>query len=128
MEFTNWFFILHILLQQLRSKRQMLRNVNYGLLIVAFGTCRIGVCTAMMVMFSRDIFTVFSSDNAGEWFCVGLQYAVFAFVWALSFYFVYAELKPVIKPMLARRQSKAKQVDTTRPKPGFITQTTAEAV
>jgi len=102
MEFTNWFFILHIILQMLRSKRKRLRDLNYLTLLVAFATCRLGICTWMGVLFTEDL-SHFTSDSIGEWTLVIIQYAIFAFVWALSWYFVYAELKPILKPLVTQK-------------------------
>lgn len=86
----------------LRSKREKLRMVNYALLIVAFGVCRLGICTWMGVLFTEGL-AKFTSESAFEWTMVIIQYGIFAFVWALSWYFVYAELKPALGPLITSK-------------------------
>uniref|UniRef100_A0A7S2NSB1 TLC domain-containing protein n=1 Tax=Haptolina brevifila TaxID=156173 RepID=A0A7S2NSB1_9EUKA len=108
MEFTNWFFVAGILLQQMRSKRRKLMGACNALLYFSFFVCRVVICTYMMVLFSIDL-SSFSSDSAGETFLVIFQYAIFIFVWALSFYFAIREVKPLIKQKLAQKVDKRRE-------------------
>ena len=102
MEFTNWFFIIHVNLQMLRSKRRILRQVNYVLLVLAFAVCRLGICTWMGVLFFQDLLQ-FESDAPFEWALIIIQAMIFAFVWLLSWFFVYTELKTMLQPLLEQK-------------------------
>lgn len=55
MEFTNMFFIPHILQQQLRSTWHKFWNANYIVLVIAFVALRLVLCTYMAVLFSQDV-------------------------------------------------------------------------
>ena len=100
----NWFFITHICLQQLRSRQERLKLAVYALLVASFAICRLGICTWMLVLFSIDL-SRFTSDSAAEWAFVGAQYAIFVFVWSLSWYFVWRELQPAVGPAVEKSLS-----------------------
>lgn len=85
MEFTNVFFIPHILQQQLRCMQRSKDcatcwNANYAVLVVVFVILRLGLCTWLAVVFSQDL-AAFQSSSAAEWFTVILQFAIF---WAVT--------------------------------------------
>jgi len=93
MEFTNWFFIAHILQQQVRSRWYKLWNVNYLVLVfVGVIGMRLFLCTYMFVLFSIDIST-FDSSSPAEMFFVVLQYIIFACVVVLSWVFIWNGIK-----------------------------------
>lgn len=93
MEFTNWFFIAHLLQQQARSKMKKLWTANYIVLIfVGVIGMRLVLCTYMFVLFSED-FSRFTSDSPAEWFFVVTQYAIFAMVVLLSWWFIWVGIK-----------------------------------
>ena len=83
MEFTNMFFVPHILQQQYRSKWYTFWNVNYVVLVVNFVALRLVICTWMAVVFSQDL-AAFRSDSILEWAVVILQYIIFLAVTLLS--------------------------------------------
>ena len=95
------------MLGMLRSTNQRLMLGVYVCLVVAFGVCRIGVCTWLLVLFIQDL-GGFSSEHGGEWFLILSQFTVFVFVWALSYFFMLQELAPLISQMRAQRRKKAK--------------------
>ena len=93
MEFTNWFFIAHLLQQSARSKMKRLWDVNYIVLVfVGVIGMRLTLCSYMFVLFSIDV-SNFSSDSAAEWAFVILQYAIFAIVVVLSWVFIWNGIK-----------------------------------
>ena len=93
MEFTNWFFIAHILQQMARSQMQRLWTANYVILVlVGVIGMRLILCTYMFILFSYDL-SQFSSDSGGEWVLIILQYAIFAMVVVLSWVFIYNGIK-----------------------------------
>ena len=103
MEFTNWFFIPHILQQQARSTRTKLWNANYVVLCVSFVGMRLVLCTWMLVLFSQDL-SRFRSDDAGEWALVGMQYAIFAMATLLSWVWLWQGIQDLgLLPMLKRK-------------------------
>lgn len=108
MEFTNWFFIPHILQQQVRSTRHKLWNANYIVLVIAFIAMRLVLCTWMMVLFAEDLGR-FQSDDAGEWFLVVFQFVIFVVVTLLSWVWLWQgiqdlDLIPQIKKKLGMGQ------------------------
>jgi len=93
MEFTNWFFIAHLLQQQVRSQMQTLWTVNYVVLVfVGVIGCRLVLCTYMFVLFSADL-SQFASASAAEWALVIFQYALFLMVVLLSWWFIWVGIK-----------------------------------
>ena len=93
MEFTNWFFIAHILQQSVRSKMHTLWNINYLVLVfVGVIGCRLIICTYMFVLFSIDIQS-FTSDSPVEWGFVMVQYVIFLFICLLSWVFIWSGIK-----------------------------------
>lgn len=88
MEFTNVFFVPHILQQQLRSKWKKVWNANYIVLVVMFVALRLGLCTWLAVLFTQDL-TSFQSSSGGEWFSVLLQFTIFWAVTLLSWVWLY---------------------------------------
>ena len=104
MEFTNWFFIAHILQQSVRSKWYTLWNANF-LVLVVVGVIgmRLVLCTYMLVLFSQDIAT-FSSDSPVEWALVTFQYVIFIMVVILSWVFIWYGIKDAGLDKVARRK------------------------
>ncbi len=96
MEFTNWFFVTHVMLHQARCGRRRLVQLNYALLVVFFAICRCGIGTYLLAEFSRDL-GQFRSTYAAEWGLVVVQYLIYVFVYALSWFFIWLELGPALK-------------------------------
>lgn len=116
------------MLQMLRKQTKRLMSAIYACLVVSFGVGRLGVCGWLLVLFTMDVAS-FGSTEPGPWTLIGTQYAVFCFVWGLSWFFVYQELSPVVRQMRTQRRRKrqvAKNAATQAKKPGVAVQSKSQ--
>lgn len=83
MEFTNCFFIPHILAEQMQHEGSLLMTINGALLVLSYVGCRIVICTWVGVLFAIEL-ADFASDSALEWVFVIIAFTIYAAVLLLS--------------------------------------------
>ena len=71
------------------------------------------VLTTARPLFFQDLLQ-FDSDAPFEWALIIIQAMIFAFVWLLSWFFVYTELKTMLQPLI---KQKLTQWGMVSPKP-----------
>jgi len=108
MELTNLFFIPRVLAEMAQWRMDApLCTVNGLCLVITFVVFRVGICTAMAVLFTIDLAS-FSSPHATEWALVILAYVIFLGVLLLSWIWlrrVLAELRDGVMVLLHQRRA-----------------------
>ena len=93
MEFTNWFYVPHVLLTQL-GRRGMAWTVIGILFVLAYTGCRVVACTYLAVVFARDVAEYEPHQETSWWVPVGLSLGCFYGLLGLSFFWFYKDLVP----------------------------------
>lgn len=108
MELTNLFFIPRVLAEMAQWRMDTpLCTVNGLCLVITFVVFRVGICTAMAVLFTIDLAS-FGSPHATEWALVILAYVIFLGVLLLSWIWlrrVLAELRDGVMVLLHQRRA-----------------------